>query len=64
MPRIQMLECISGPTGTYKVGDIWDHPDAEDAKRIVAAGYAILLPDSPPEPETGESKMVQKRSKR
>lgn len=64
--KIQMLECISGPAGVFKPGDIWDHYDAEDAARIVAAGYAIRV-DEPVElkaVENPEAKASAKRSKR
>jgi hypothetical protein len=66
--KIQMLESISGPTGTYRAGEIWDHPDAEDALRIVAAGFAIRVDDVEETPasklETPEAKQASKRSKR
>jgi hypothetical protein len=66
--KIQMLECISGPLGTYRVGDIWDHPDAADASRIIAAGFAIcvdgIVEDKANEVETPEAKQAAKRSKR
>ena len=66
--EIQLLECISGPLGTYMPGDIWSHPDDEDAARIVAAGIAIRV-EKPSEPavrevETPEGKVAAKRSKR
>ncbi len=64
--KIQMLECISGPAGVFKAGDIWDHHDDVDAARIVAAGYAIRV-DEPAEPkavENPEAKASAKRSKR
>lgn len=66
--EIQLLECITGPLGTYMPGDIWAHPDDEDAARIVAAGIAIRV-DSVDEPvlrlvETPEGKQAAKRSKR
>jgi hypothetical protein len=66
--KIQMLESISGPTGTYRAGEIWDHLDAEDALRIVAAGFAIRVDDVEESPaaklETPEAKQASKRSKR
>jgi len=66
--KIQMLECISGPLGTYRVGDIWDHPDAADASRIIAAGFAIcvdgIVENKANEVETPEAKQAAKRSKR
>lgn len=64
--KIQMLESISGPLGSYKPGDIWDHADDEDAARIVAAGYAVRV-DEPVEPkavENPEAKASSKRSRR
>lgn len=70
MAKLQMLECISGPLGTYRAGDIWDHPDEADAARIVAAGFAIRvdgLADEPVQPkalENPEAKASSKRSKR
>jgi hypothetical protein len=62
--KIQMLECISGPLGTYRVGEIWDHPDAADANRIIAAGFAICVDSIANEVETPEAKQAAKRSKR
>ena len=66
--KIQMLECISGPLGTYRVGEIWDHPDAVDANRIIAAGFAICVEafaeEKAYEVETPEAKQSAKRSKR
>ena len=66
--KIQMLECISGPLGTFRVGEIWDNPDADDANRIIAAGFAIcvdsLTEEKAVEVETPEAKQAAKRSKR
>jgi hypothetical protein len=66
--KIQMLECISGPIGTFRVGEIWDNPDAADANRIIAAGFAIcvdsLVEEKAVEVETPEAKQAAKRSKR
>jgi hypothetical protein len=66
--KIQMLECISGPLGTFRVGEIWDNPDAADANRIIAAGFAIcvdsLTEEKAVEVETPEAKLAAKRSKR
>jgi len=66
--EIQLLECITGPLGTYMPGDIWAHPDDDDAARIVAAGIAIRV-DKSSDPalrpvETPEAKQAAKRSKR
>ena len=66
--KIQMLECISGPLGTFRVGEIWDNPDAAEANRIIAAGFAIcvdsLTEEKTNEVETPEAKQAAKRSKR
>jgi hypothetical protein len=65
--RIQLLESISGPLGTFRAGDIWDHGDEIDAARIVAAGIAIRVDGAgehnASQPETPEGKQP-KRSKR
>ncbi|MGE3932365.1 MAG: hypothetical protein AB7F67_03895 [Rhodospirillaceae bacterium] len=56
--RVKMLQQMVGPRAVRSPGDVLDLDDAE-ARRLLAAGYAELVP---PEVETADAGNTRRRA--